>query len=148
RDALVHLEEVAVALADGLLAEPFDGVGEVEVDAEAARSDAAPVVARLLGRARGDVARREVPEARVFALEVIVALGLGDLVGGALVARGLRHPAAAVVAERLAHERELRLVIAAHRDARRVDLREAGVRERRALAVRAPDGRRVRALRV
>src|SRR5438067_6122619 len=39
------------------------------------------------------------------------------------------------VAQRLAHERELRLVVARHRDARGVDLGEARVGEQRPLAV-------------
>src|SRR2546430_6776224 len=39
--------------------------------------DALPI---FLRRARGDVARREVAEARILALEVVVALALGNLV--------------------------------------------------------------------
>ena len=38
-----------------------------------------PRVDRTLGRTRRDVARREVAEARVQPLEVVVALGFGDL---------------------------------------------------------------------
>ena len=117
------------------LAEALDGVGEVEVDAQAARPDAAALVAHLLGGARGDVARGEVAEARVLALQVVVALVLGDLVR----ASGCRpaffgHPDAAVVAERLAHQRQLGLVVARDRDAGRVDLGVAGVGEGGALA--------------
>ena len=41
--------------------------------------DAAPGVDGPLGGPRGDVARREVAEARVQPLEVVVALVLGDL---------------------------------------------------------------------
>ncbi len=148
RDALVHVEEVAVALADDVLAEAADRVREVEVDAEARLADAAALVADLLGGARGDVARREVAERRVLPLEVVVALGLGDLAGGAFVALLERDPDAAVVAERLGHEGQLGLVVARDRDARRVDLRVAGVPERGALLVGAPDRRGVAALRV
>ena len=79
-DPLVHLEEVAVLRLDGLAAEPLDGVGEVEVDAEPARADAAALVADLLGGAGGDVAGDEVAEGRVLPLQVVVALVLGDLV--------------------------------------------------------------------
>ena len=120
-------------------AEALDRVREVEVDAEAAGTDAAALVADLLGRARGDVAGGEVAVGRVLALEVVVALVLRDLVGRAGVALLLRHPDAAVVAQRLAHERELALVVAVNRDAGRVDLRVAGVRESGALLVGAPD---------
>jgi hypothetical protein len=89
-----------------------DRVGEVEVDAEPAGADAAALVADVLGGARGDVARDQVAEARVLALEVVVALVLGDLVPGGACRRALRHPDPAVVAQRLAHQRELRLVVA------------------------------------
>ena len=65
--------------------EPLDRVGEVEVHAQAAGADAAALVAHRLGRARRDVARREVAEAGIPALEVVVALGLGDLVAAAAV---------------------------------------------------------------
>ena len=60
----------------------------------------------------------------------------------------LRHPDAAVVAQRLGHQRQLGLVIAADRDARRMNLRVAGIGEARAALVGAPDGGGVRAARV
>jgi hypothetical protein len=108
RDALVHLEQVAVALADPVLAEALDRVGEVEIHAAATRSNAATVVARFLGRARRDIARREIAEAGVLPLEVVVAIGLGDVAGRlADVFLPLRHPHPPVVAQRLRHEREL-----------------------------------------
>ena len=49
-DALVHVEEVAVPLADRVFSESLDRVGKVEVDAQARRADTAPLVAHLLGR--------------------------------------------------------------------------------------------------
>ena len=58
--------------------------------------------------------------------------------------RLLRHPHAAVVAQALAHQRELRLVRAGDRDAGRVNLRVAGVGEEGAALVRAPGRRDVR----
>ena len=95
------------------LAEAVDGVGEVEVHAVLQRADAAAGVDLALGVAGGDVARHEVAERRVAALEEVVALGLGDLVGRAGVVGVLRHPDAAVVAQRLRHQRELRLELVA-----------------------------------
>ena len=83
-DLLVHLEQVAVLLLDRRRApSALDRVGEVEVDGEAALADAAAFVADLLGVARRDVARHEVAEARILALEVVVALALGNLVAAA-----------------------------------------------------------------
>ena len=103
-------------------------------------------VADGLGVAGGDVARDEVAEAGIAALEVVVALVFGDFVGWALVALLLGHPDAAVVAERLGHEGELGLVVAGDGDAGGMDLGEAGVGEERAALVRTPDGGGVAAL--
>ena len=111
-----------------------------------ARAHAAAFVAHFLGAPRRDVPRRQVPEARVQPLEVVVALALGNLVGRAPVAALPRHPDATVVAKRLAHEGELRLVVPGHGDAGRVNLRKAGVGERRAALVGPPDGGHVAAL--
>jgi hypothetical protein len=129
-DLLIHGEKIAVALGDGLLAELADGLREVEIHTATARADAASVIAGFLGRTGGNVTRGEVAEARVLALEVVIAIRFGDL-RGHLAAIGLllRHPHASVIAERLGHERELALIIAAHRDAGRMDLRVAGIRE-------------------
>ena len=126
-DALVHLEQVAVALLDGLAAEALERVGEVEVDRAAGRPDAAPLVADHLGVARRHVARHQVAEARVAPLEEVVALGLRDVLRCPMVALLLRHPDAAVVAQAFAHQGQLRLVLAALGNAGRVDLYVAGV---------------------
>ena len=145
-DALVHVEEVAVLRRHGRPAEALDRGGEVEVDAQAGRADAALGVADGLRGAAGDVARDQVAERRVLALEEVVALVLGDVARVAVVAHLLGHPHAAVVAQRLAHQRQLRLVVAADGDAGGVDLGVAGVGEQRALAVRPPGGGDVAAL--
>ena len=80
-DALVHVEQVAVALLDDGAAEALDGVAEVQVDGQAAFAHAAAFVADLLGIARGHVARHQVAEARVLALQEVIAFGFGDLAG-------------------------------------------------------------------
>src|SRR4029077_4670914 len=139
-DPLVHLEQVAVALADPGLAQTLDGVGEVEIHAEPAGPHAPAPGADLFRRPGGDVARREIAEAGVLPLQEVVPLILGDLARRAMIAVLLRPPDAAVVPERFAHERKLGLVIAAHRDAGRMDLGVAGVAEERPALVRTPDG--------
>ncbi len=138
-DPLVHVEEVAVPGLDGLAAHALDGVGEVEVDTLSARPHSPALVTDVLGGAGGDVARHEVAEGRVDALQVVVALVLGDLVRGTVVALGLRHPDPAVVAQRLAHQRQLGLVVAGARDAGGVDLGEAGIGEVGTAPVGPPD---------
>src|SRR6476659_8317475 len=95
-DVGVHLEKIAVALFDDVASEALDGIGEIEIDAAAAGTDAAPFVAYFLRPARGDIARREVAEAGVFALEVVIALIFRNLIGTARIARNFRHPDAAV----------------------------------------------------
>ena len=145
-DPLVDLEEVAILLPDLLQPEPLDGVAEVEIDAVSARPHAAALVADLLGRARGHVARHEVAEARVAALQVVIALVFGDVVGPPGVSLLLGDPDAAVVAERLRHERQLRLMLTRHRNACGVNLRVARVGEKRAAAIGPPDGGTVRRL--
>ena len=66
-DALIHVEEVAVAFFDRFAAEPPDRIGEVEINAEAALADAAAFVADVLGVAGSDVARNQIAEARIAA---------------------------------------------------------------------------------
>ena len=139
-DALVHLEEVVVALPHDVVAEALDGGPEVEVDAVLQRADAAAGVALGLERPRCDVAGHEVAERRVATLEEVVAVAFGDLRRRPGVVHLLRHPHPAVVAQRLRHQRELRLEVVARRDARRVDLRVAGVGEQRPLLVGPPHG--------
>ena len=147
-DALVHLEEIAVALADDFFAEPLDGIAEVQIDAAPAGADAAPFVADLLDGARSNIARREVAVARILALKEIIAVFFRNLVGRAIVAALLRHPDAPVVAQRLAHQRQLRLIVAAHRNAGRVYLRVAGIGKVSAALVCAISRRDVAALRI
>ncbi|MPM43007.1 hypothetical protein SDC9_89679 [bioreactor metagenome] len=154
-DLGVHVEQVAVLGLDGLAAHPTDGLAEVEVDTTAAdhlltgllvhlldrRADTAALVAAVLGLARRDVTRDQVAERRVDPLQVVVAVLLGDLARVLLTVLGLLgHPDAAVVAQRLRHQRQLRLVVAVLRDARRVDLRVAGVAEVGTALVRPPGG--------
>ena len=113
----------------------------------ARRADAAALVADVLGGAGGDVAGHQVAERRVDPLQVVVALVLGD------VARRARSsPPARGTQTRPSLRSDslisvsLRLVRAGLRDAGRVDLGVAGVREQRALAVRPPGRRDVAAL--
>ena len=55
-------------------------------------------VAHRLDRARGQVARDQVPVARIPPLQEVVTLGFRDRVGSAIVTRPSGHPGAAVVA--------------------------------------------------
>jgi len=118
------------------------------VDPLATGTHPTSLVAHLLGAPRREVARRQVPVARVEPLEIVIALVLGNLVRRSRVPFLFGHPDAAVVAERLAHQRELGLVLAGLRDAGRVDLGEAGVREQGATPMRAPNRGDIAPLRV
>ena len=154
-DLLIHLEQVAVARADHRFAEPFGGVPEIQIDAKAGRRDAATVVTRFLGGAGGNVARREVTEGRVFALQIVVAVIFLDIGGIHLLLLqfpgdllGFRHPNPAIVAEGFGHQGELGLIVAADRDARRMDLRETRIGEQRPALGGPPGGGDVAAHRV
>ena len=150
-DLLVHVEEVAVTLLDDLLAQTLDSGLEVEEDGQTGLVHAEACVAALLGCTRRHVARHEVAEGRIAALQIVVAILLGDvrrLLGAAAdrlhVLDLLRYPDAAVVTQRFGHQRQLRLLRAVYGDAGGVDLREAGVGEAGALAVALEGGRAVR----
>ena len=150
-DLLVHVEEVAVTLLDDLLAQTLDGGLEVEEDGQTGLVHAEACVAALLGGTRRHVARHEVAEGRIAALQIVVAILLGDvrrLLGAAAdrlhVLDLLRYPDAAVVTQRFGHQRQFRLLRAVYGDAGGVDLREAGVGEAGALAVALEGGRTVR----
>ena len=137
---LVHLEQVAVLLLDGGAPHPLYRVAQIQVHRLPGSANAVTAVAHLLGGARGDIARHQVPERRVTLLQVVVALLLRDGGRRARVALLFRHPHAPVVAQALAHQGELGLMLARHRDAGGMNLHEAGVGEQGASLVGAPGG--------
>src|SRR5260370_36759325 len=49
---LIYLEQISVALANRLYAEPFDRIGKVEIDASSTWADTAAFVANFLRGAR------------------------------------------------------------------------------------------------
>ena len=144
---LVHLEEVRVPLPDGVLAETFDGVTEIEVGGVVHRATTESGNDLLRNRAGGDVTGDQVAEGRIAALEEVVALVLGDRVRVAVVLRLLRRPDAAVVAEGLRHEDRLGLPLRVDRQAGRVELDERGAGHVGAVLVSTHDRGCVRILR-
>ena len=88
------------------------------------------------------------PKAGIALLEEVVALGVGDVPGSAILVRLARNPDPAVVSERFAHQSQFRLVVARLRDAGRVDLGETGVGHQRTLLVGPPGRGHIRAHRV
>src|SRR5580658_8138318 len=123
-------------------------IREVQVNALPMGPDASPFIAHLLGVSRRDVTGDQVAEARIAALQIVVALVFRDIIRRARVISLLGHPYASVIAQRFRHQRQLRLMLATERDTCRVNLREAWVGEQRAAAVCAPDGSAVARLRV
>src|SRR4029077_17731727 len=59
-DPLVHVEQIPVSFADNVDAQPFDGVGKIQVNAETGFSHTAALVAHGLRIARSYVARHQV----------------------------------------------------------------------------------------
>src|SRR5215208_916132 len=148
RDALVHLEQVTVAVPDDIASEPLDRVGEIEINTQSRVTDPPALVAHFLCRAGRDVAWREIAEARILPFEEVISFSLGNLPRDPRFTFLLRNPHSAVVSQRLAHQRELRLVLSANGNAGRMNLSEAWVRECGAPFVRPPDRGRVGALSV
>ena len=139
-DLFIHLEEVAVPGRDLRLAQALDGVGEIEIDRPSGGADALAVVAHALGGPGGDIPGGQVAEAGVHALQVVIPLAFGDVFRPPGVAALLGHPDPAVVAQALAHQGELGLVVAVHRDAGGMNLGVARVGKPRALLI-SPVGR-------
>src|SRR5208282_2355211 len=79
-------------------------------------------------------------------LEVIIALAFRNLIWSAGVTLLLRDPYASIIPERLGHQRQLGLKIAAQRDTRRMDLRKTRVPKEGATAMGTPYRRAIRSL--
>src|SRR5205814_1330636 len=88
---LVDFEDALELAVEGLAID----VGEVEIDHGLAVDAKAMLVDNLVNGAGGDVARDEVAVFGVPLLEEVEAIGLGDLLDGALVAGSARYPDAA-----------------------------------------------------
>ena len=76
-DFFVHVEEVAVTLLHGIESEAVDTFGEVEEHGKTCVVDTESLVATLFGCTACHVARYEVTECRVAALQIVVAVFLG-----------------------------------------------------------------------
>src|SRR5437773_10794412 len=85
-NVVVHLEKIAVAFFDRGASKTADRVREIEIDAASTRADASSVVTDFFCGARGDIARSEISEARIFPLQIVVALRFGDFLWLTLVA--------------------------------------------------------------
>src|SRR6266478_3277528 len=139
-DPLINVEQVPVLLTNRIQTEPLNSISEVQVDALPVRPNAAPLIADIFGISGGDVAGNEVAKTRIASLQIVVALVLRDVLGGARFTLLLRHPYASVIPQRLRHQRQLGLMLAAQWDTGRMNLREARVPEQGAPAVGAPYG--------
>ena len=102
------------------------------------------IIADRLGIARCHITRHEVTKAGILAFEVIVALVLRNMLRAARIAFLFRHPNAAVIAQTLAHQRQLGLVMARHRNTGRVNLRKAWIGKISAFFMAAPRCGRIR----
>ena len=78
RNHLVHVEQVAVTVAHHIGAETLDGILEVEIYCITG-ADTVTGVAALLGGTRSDVAGTEVTEGGITALQIEVAVLVGDI---------------------------------------------------------------------
>src|SRR5215471_16392398 len=96
-DPFVHVEQVAIAFANDVLAEAPDRVGEIQVDAESAFSYSSTFIAYELRIARCDVAWDKISETRIFPLKVVITLVFRNLVRAPSIVFLLRNPDPPVV---------------------------------------------------
>ena len=144
RDALIHVKQVAIALLDHLLTELIDRFAEVQINTPPTRSNPATLITALLRRTRRNITRRQIPETRILPLKEIITIRLWDLRSQlTTILSLLRHPHPPVIAQRLRHQRQLALIVATHRNARRVNLRVTRIRKRRPAPVRTPRRRHI-----
>ena len=144
RDALVHIEEVAVLSRHSCATHAGDGFGEVQVDAACHAVDLRPhtatLVAHVLCLTACDIAGNKVTEGGVDTLQVVVAIFLGNVTRILLaILCLLRNPNTTVVTQGFGHQGQLGLLVSVLRNTGRVNLGEAGVREVCALAVCTPN---------
>ena len=149
-NALVHIEEVAVLGGNLGLTHALDGFFEVQVHAAGYATNfgtyAATLVTHILGLARSDIARYQVTEGGVDALQVVVAIFFGNISRILLAVLGLlRHPDTTVVTQRLGHQSQLGLEGAVLGNTGRVNLGVAGVTEVGPVLVGLPRSRDITA---
>src|SRR5579871_3762445 len=138
-DLFVDVEQVAVLLAHILFPEPPNRIAEIEINAAPSRSYASAFIANFLRCSGSNISRSQIAKARITAFEIVITLALGNLVWRTIIALRLWHPDAAVIAQRLRHQRQLRLMLAALGNARGVNLCEARIRKQCSPPVRPPD---------
>ena len=139
---LIHLEEVSIALLNPLMTETLDSIGKIKEHSQTCFIHAESGVATFLRSTGSDVTGNQITESRITAFEIIVATILRNL--GSLdfvlaefhhIFQILRNPDAAVVTERLRHQRKFALLVTMHRNTGRMDLRKAGVGKESTLAI-------------
>ena len=104
-------------------------------------ANAPAFVTNFLCRARRNISGRKIAVARIFSLEIIIAIRFRDFarrLPGVFFAPW--DPDTSIVAQRLGHERQLRLMFATDRDAGGMNLGEGGIGKERAPFVSAVGG--------
>src|SRR6185437_1269564 len=165
-DLGVHIEEVTVFLFDhvdtmapdiffGRIFDPMfaafyatipvDSRRKVEIYRLFGGTHAIAGVATLFSGARGDVPRYEITKGGIAPLQVIVTFLMRNLIWLPRVVLILRHPDAAVIPQRLGHQRQLALMFSGNRNTRGVDLRIARIAEIGAFSMRFPRRRDIAA---
>src|SRR5437660_2518931 len=141
RNFLVDVEKISITLANGIFAQTRDSVGKIEINAASPRSDPTSFIAHFLGRPRSDVARREISEAWIFSLKIIIAIRIRNIARrfGAIFGP-LRHPNASVIAQRFRHQSQFGLVLTGDGDAGGMNLGETRITKKGATFVSAIGG--------
>ena len=143
-DLLVDIKKITVACLDRIGPEAIDRVAEVEIYPELGWAHSATFITHTFRRPGGNITGSQVAEAGINALQIVVAIFLGNVVRILFAIFGfLRHPNPTVITQRLGHEGKLGLIITGNRNAGRMNLRVTWIGETGALLVSPPRRRGV-----
>ena len=117
RDLLVHVKQVAVFFAHSILSVPGDGIFEIQIDRQLSVADSVIHLTPFLCRARGHVAWNQITKGRITTFEAVITVCFRNVGRMASVPGQHRNPHTSVIWLALAHKREFRLRVAAHRSA-------------------------------
>ena len=147
-DFFIHLEQVAVFGGNACDTHTLDGIGKVQINGTFRRTDTHALVADHLRIAGSHITRDQVSKRRIAFFQIVIALAFRNFICRTGIADFFRHPDTSIITEGFAHQSQLGLVIARHRNASRVNLCVAGIRKERTFLISLPSRADIAALRI
>src|ERR1039457_4670325 len=75
-DLFIHLEQVAITLADGVFAETLDRIGKIEIDTTSAGTDTKTGITCFFGGTGGNITGSQVAVGGVLTFQKIITIGI------------------------------------------------------------------------